>query len=194
MTTFKTVELDAQNRLTLNYDLTRVTLNEVIGDGVYVHFLNPNMAHNSTPSPITQELTDFIDGLAWSHDVKKPYSEVLLPALDGFFTAQGYDWMEITLRGYSQGEWAWAVMFKPKAETPDYEFELKTILPAVDAWFKGDIFTVTHETLEIYTKLKDGSILERWEPSDSIGGIIFNDADDIEEIKALGLDYFEMVS
>lgn len=192
MENFKTIEINESNRVAVTYDLTQQTLGEVIGDGVYVHFLNPNLVHNSSSSPITADLTQVIDETTWEHDTRRPYSEVLIPAVGKFLETNGYDWMEITLTGYSQGEWAWALMFKPKAETPDLDFDLKVCLPAVDAWFKGDIFTVTHETLEIYTKLTDGSILERWEPADSIGGVIFNDCFDDAEIIETAKHYFDL--
>jgi hypothetical protein len=182
MTTYKTLQINETNRIVLDYDLTQMTLDEVLGDGVYVHFIFDDRAHMSMDSPIKEELADFINGVSSSNDSNRKYNEVLLPALDGFFTASGYDWSEVTLFGYTQGHWAWAVMYKPKAETPEQDFKLLDCFGAVDAWFKGDIFTMTHETLEIYTRLKDGAILEQWEPADSIGGVMFNDCFDDAEI------------
>jgi hypothetical protein len=74
----------------------------------------------------------------------------------------------LALRGYSQGEWADIVVYADAGSDGEW-LNSKNATADIEAWFRGDIYTVAIESLETYVNAKNGDTLQRWEITDSCG-------------------------
>jgi hypothetical protein len=91
-------------------------------------------------------------------------------AITRHLTRAGYDCTFAELRGFSQGEWLDAVIYAKAGEIRD----LAETVDEINAWFRGDVYTLALEELVTYTAAT-GSTIERWEAEDSIGGVILTE-------------------
>jgi hypothetical protein len=87
----------------------------------------------------------------------------------------GFDCIFAELRGYSQGDWANVVIYANAGDITDWA----GIVPEVNAWFRGDIYSLHLERLEVYTS-NSGNELTQWETIDQTGGVILTDGLTIE--------------
>jgi hypothetical protein len=101
-------------------------------------------------------------------------------AITRHLTRAGYDCTFAELRGYSQGEWLDAVIYAKAGEITD----LAETVEEINAWFRGDVYTLALEELVTYTA-PNGSTIERWEAEDSIGGVILTEPLTLELAKEL---------
>jgi hypothetical protein len=101
-------------------------------------------------------------------------------AIRKHLTRAGYDCTFAQLRGYSQGEWLDAVIYAKAGDVGDWA----ATVDEVDAWFRGDVYTVTLERLEVYTSTS-GNELTQWETIDALGGVILTEPLTLELAKEL---------
>jgi hypothetical protein len=85
----------------------------------------------------------------------------------------------VSLRGYSQSDWAEVVIYADK----EFFGNLTAEKNVLDAWFKGEIYNLTLENLKTY-KAEDGESLGRWEIEDALGQICIS--------KSYGLKDFDI--
>lgn len=91
-------------------------------------------------------------------------------AITKHFRRQNYLSRIITLRGYSQGEWADVVIWTTLEQ--DQQAALDSFYDELTAWFRDGFYNVALEKRVVYTA-PDGRTLEQWEVEDAIGGVLF---------------------
>jgi hypothetical protein len=161
-------------RVRAYYDEDSYSLDYVVGDDLGVYTLDISRGYKDiSQGDYTEELGRLQDRLTrdqWESGIGK------------YLATAGYTYKFVSLRGYSQGDWADVVIY-----TND-TYDLTASGEALDTWFKGDIFTVCLEKLETYTS-SSGNTIERWEIEDSIGCITFSDDYTLETVAN---DYFTL--
>jgi hypothetical protein len=161
-------------RVKAYYDEDSYNLDFIVGDELGVYFMAPMFNYRShNQGDYTNELGHL------QNRVSRDQEE---SAIGKYLALAGMNYKFVSLRGYSQGNWAEVVIYT----TEDYD--LKSSAEALDTWFKGDIFTVCLEKLEVYTS-SSGATIERWEIEDSIGCITFGDDYTLETVAN---DYFTL--
>lgn len=118
------------------------------------------------------------DGYSRERLTKRNLSEQ--DAIRKHLTRAGFDCTFAELRGYSQGEWLDAVIYAKAGDVGDWAATVNEI----DAWFRGDVYTVTLERLEVYTSTS-GNELTQWETIDATGGVILSEPLTLELAKEL---------
>jgi hypothetical protein len=118
------------------------------------------------------------DGYSRERLTKRNLSEQ--DAIRKHLTRAGFDCTFAELRGYSQGEWLDAVIYAKAGDVGDWAATVNEI----DAWFRGDVYTVTLERLEVYTSTS-GNELTQWETIDALGGVILTEPLTLELAKEL---------
>jgi hypothetical protein len=91
--------------------------------------------------------------------------------LEKAITRAGYRAMTFSLTGYSQGDWAYVVVYWRDEAIND----ITGVLEELEAWFRGDVYTIALEKLETY-KNESGSEKHYWECVESIGQVILTDS------------------
>jgi hypothetical protein len=75
----------------------------------------------------------------------------------------------VELRGYSQGEYASALIYSENwAGT-----SLEVIEQDLKSWFRGDVYTLTLEKAKVFTA-SDGETITNWDHVESVGGMVFS--------------------
>lgn len=92
-------------------------------------------------------------------------------AISKHLSRAGMTYQFVSLRGYSQGEWAEVVMYADSETIGN----LNGAADELRAWFRGDIFTLCLEDLKTYTA-PDGESLARWEIEDALGGMVISES------------------
>jgi hypothetical protein len=92
-------------------------------------------------------------------------------AISKHLSRAGMNYQFVSLRGYGQGDWAEIVIYAD-AETVG---NLNGAADEVKAWFRGDIFTLSLDTLKTY-QAADGESLARWETEDALSLIVISDS------------------
>lgn len=155
-------------------DSDSYSLDYVIGDSIGVYFIEPTRGYSShNQGDYSSELSHLQDRVS-----RDQYES----AIGKYLALAGMNYKFVSLRGYSQGDWADVVIYT------DEDYDLKSSAEALDTWFKGDIYTVALEKLEVYTS-QSGATIERWEIEDTIGCITFSDDYTLE---SCANDYFTL--
>jgi hypothetical protein len=97
-------------------------------------------------------------------------TDTLEKAIEKSIKRAGYEFMFLQLKGYSQGDWAYVVLYW----RADYITDISGLVNELEAWFKGDVYTICLEELDTYTS-DSGRVIERWEVVESIGGVLIHD-------------------
>jgi hypothetical protein len=155
-------QLTETTRLAAYQDYDSYDWSELTGEGLGLYTLKISRDLGITNSgPCTDELerlTRELDRDRWER------------AIGLYMHLNNRTYKTLSLHGYSQGEWAEVIVYSDAG--PDGEWlKDKNATHDLEAWFRGDIYTVALESLEIYTNLKNGDLIERWEISDSVGMI-----------------------
>lgn len=91
--------------------------------------------------------------------------------LEKAITRAGYRSMTFSLKGYSQGDWAYVVLYWNDEAISD----ISGVAEELEAWFRGDVYTIALEKLETY-KNESGAEKHYWECVESIGRVILTDS------------------
>lgn len=87
-------------------------------------------------------------------------------AISLYLNLLGFDCTIQMLRGYSQGDWAEVVIFRKRY--PSDDVNILDVVPYVNAWFAGDIYSIIHEKLECYVNISDPEdTIEQWNEFDA---------------------------
>ena len=165
--------INDNTRVKAYYDEDSHSLDFIVGDDLGVYFMRPMFdykRHNQ--GDYTNEL---------GHLQNRVDREQEESAIGKYLATAGMNYKFVSLRGYSQSDWADVVIYT------DEDYDLNASAEALDTWFKGDIFTVCLEQLHTYTEASTGNTIERWEIEDSIGCITFSDDYTLETVAN---DYF----
>lgn len=151
-------EYETGKRLALWLDYGGFELEDIIGD--YVGFATLLIASGyhdiDSKDDIAKSLWRAWQETDGSQQEKKETAAKLLDEL-------GKDYKFVSLTGYSQGEWAEIVVYGKNVN-----LELDGVIEDIKAWFRGEVYTLTTETLKTYTAT-DGEQVAEWVVDDAIG-------------------------
>ena len=158
MTTLEIIETDkptyektlnSEQRLTLRPDYWHPAYEEILGDliGVQTLSIARGLEDIQANDKHREPIAAIIDRLG-------RYEEETKTAIGKHLTRAGLVYEFVSLRGYSQGDWAEVVMYGEK----EFFGNLRTEANTLDAWFKGEIYHFTLENLKVY-KAEDGESL-----------------------------------
>lgn len=112
------------------------------------------------------------------------FNSQIAHALKLYLSLKGVAYIEKVLRGYSQGEWHQVLIYNSTPdESADWLNDPNSFRP-LETFYRGDIFVVETQKLEIYTNLTNGDILERWEMVDSRAGVLIGDESELPDLIA----------
>lgn len=99
-------------------------------------------------------------------------------AITLYLNLLGYSAKVLELRGYSQGDWATAVLVTRDTA----QSWLDQIASSVSAWFRGDVFTLCLEEKKTYANVVDvNDKITKWETLDSVGCWVIEDREMFKE-------------
>ncbi len=168
--------LDNNQRLALWPELYQIEFEEILGDliGVQTLSISSGLREIKTDDTHRDQVAEIIDRLG-------RYEEETKTAISKHLTRAGLSYEFVSLRGYSQGDWAEVVIYGDKEFFGNLRFEANVL----DAWWKGEVYTLTLENLKTYSAT-DGESLARWEIEDALGQICISDG---YGIKDFGIDW-----
>jgi hypothetical protein len=158
--------LENGQRLALWPELGLVAREDVIGDLVSVQtlkidrHLNPISTDDEHRGPIAEILE--------AHHGNKDAQQM---AISKHLDRAGLSHAFVSLRGYSQGEWAEVVVYSD-SELISY---WGSVAEDLNAWFRGDVFSFELQTLKVY-KAEDGTELARWNSDQHTGLVLISDS------------------
>jgi len=165
-------------RVKAYYDEDSHSLDFIVGEDLGVYFIRPTRSYDRhNQGDYTEQLTELNYKVRYHNN-----TDMVESAIGKYLALAGMNYKFVSLRGYSQSDWADVVIYT------DEDYDLKSSAEALDTWFKGDIFTVCLEKLETYTS-SSGNTIERWELEDSIGQVIFSKDYTLENVIS---DYFTL--
>lgn len=168
--------LDNNQRLALWPEYGQYNFDDFLGDliGVQTLDIDRGLAEIQTKDEHRDQIAAIID----RHGRRGEETET---AISKHLTRAGLCFEFVSLRGYSQSDWAEVVIYGEKK----FFRNLKTEATVLDAWFKGDVYTLSLENLTIYSAT-NGESLGRWEIEDAIGQICISES---YGIKNFGIDW-----
>jgi len=168
--------LNNGKRLSLWPELGQVELEDTLGDliGVQTLEINRFLSEIKTDDKHRDPIAEIVE----RHGRRTTETET---AISKHLSRAGMNYQFLSLRGYSQGDWANVVIYA-EADTIG---NLNGAADELKAWFRGDIFNLSLETLKTY-KAEDGKSLARWEIEDYIGTIVISDS---YGMKGLDIDW-----
>ena len=170
-------EFSPTERIKLYYDTDQYDLEWILGEEVGVYTID--IARNFHPieqGKRTKDLDRLIRNL--NCDYRTDWRERKLRAIELYMNLAGLDYRHVSLRGPSQSDWADVIIYADPTDRVD----LESCEEALGDWFRGEIYTIAHETLEVYTNPANGNTIERWEIEDSIGSILPVKGQDFEDM------------
>jgi hypothetical protein len=174
-------QIDENTRLTSDYDFHTYSLGDILWHDTGVQTLGIARGYNLIST--NDELKDGIERIVSSlnYHTHRNYQDARQRVIGAWLSAKGYVYKFVSLRGYSQGEWADVVVYMPMENSMEYleGGEIETL----EAWFRGDIYNVAKEQRKIY-RAEDGDTIERWETIESVGGVFGS----VEDLIAIGRD------
>ena len=169
-------EFTPTDRINLYYDTDQYDLEWIIGEEVGVYTID--IARNF--HPIEQgERTKDLDRLLRNlkSGFRTDWRERKARAIELYMNLAGLEYKLVSLRGSSQSDWAEVIIYAD----PDDRVDLESCAEAMNDWFSGEVYTIVHEKLEVYTS-PNGNTIERWELQDSIGSILPVKGQDFENM------------
>ena len=158
--------LNNEKRLALWPELGQVELEDILGDliGVQTLSIDRFLSEIKTNDKHRDPIAEIIE----RHGRRTTETET---AISKHLSRAGMNYQFVSLRGYGQGDWAEVVIYA-EADTIG---NLNGAADELRAWFRGDIFNITLETLKTYTA-PDGETLARWEIEDALGGMVISES------------------
>jgi hypothetical protein len=169
-------EFTPTDRINLYYDTDQYDLEWIIGEEVGVYTID--IARNFHPIEQGERTKDLDRLLRNLHSgFRTDWRERKARAIELYLNLAGLNYHYASLRGHSQGDWAEVIIYS----NPDDRVDLEACEEAMDDWFKGEVYTIVHEKLEVYTSA-NGNTIERWEIEDSLGSILPVKGQDFEDM------------
>ena len=158
--------LNNEKRLALWPELGQVEFEDILGDliGVQTLSIDRFLSEIKTNDKHRDPIAEIVE----RHGRRTTETET---AISKHLNRAGMNYQFVSLRGYSQGDWAEVVIYAD-GETIG---NLNGAADELRAWFRGDIFNITLETLKTYTA-PDGETLARWEIEDALGGMVISES------------------
>lgn len=91
-------------------------------------------------------------------------------ALSKSIERAGYKHIYLQLNGYSQGDWAYVVLYYKE----EWLVNPTGLIGELEAWFRGDVYTIALERRETYVS-QHGNTKEDWDVIESVGRVLIHD-------------------
>lgn len=189
-----TIEITDRERVCAYPDMSSYTLEDIIGEeyGVVVLDGPRSMSHTYLSYGNTHHMEDAIRGLAdnFYRGSSTGWWDRRNRAIHLYLNLSGFDSVIHTLQGYSQGEWCEIVLFRKRdVDWHITDYNIVNTIPYVNAWFAGDIYSVTHEKLVTYVNPEDTEdTIDRWNEIDAIHCQMILDTKDFVDIAKIEFD------
>jgi hypothetical protein len=176
--------LDNGQRLALWPEYGQINFDEILGDftGVQTLDIDRGLGELTTNDKHRDKIAEIV---SWYGRHAKETETAIAKHL----TRAGLSYEFVSLRGYSQSDWAEVVIYADK----EFFGNLTAEKNVLDAWFKGEIYNLTLENLKTY-KAEDGESLGRWRIEDTLSQIVISDSYGIKDYSidwdTLALDCF----
>jgi len=172
----KVFEIDNNTRITAYYDAYSYELDELLANEFGIQTLN--ISRDYREINFSDEVMDIVERVKNSvnYFTHNNYQEKRERILTFWLSRRGYCFEFITLRGYSQSDWADVLVYTKL----DQEY-LKHRISELKDWFRGDVYLVAVERKKVFTA-SDGETLERWDIEDSVSGVLVDNESEFEQI------------
>jgi hypothetical protein len=159
-------ELENGERLALWPELGLVAREDVIGDLVNIQTLeiDRHLHPISTDDEHQRPIAEILEAHHGDRDAQKT-------AISKHLDRAGLSHAFVSLRGYSQGDWAEIVVYSDS----DLITNWRGVKDDLNAWFRGDVFFFELQTLKTYTA-EDGTTLARWDTEQHTGLVLISDS------------------
>lgn len=156
-------ELNENERLALYQETGSYSYDEILGDFVSVQTVNISNRYSplSTNDGHAAAIREIVERLGSD-------TETTESAISKHLTRAGLSFKFVSLTGYSQGDWADIVLYAENVE------DWRPIVAEWQAVWRGEVFTLAHETLKVYTAA-DGDQVGEWVTNDSFSFIPLTD-------------------
>lgn len=169
---YLTLEISPTERVAVYPEEQCFPVSDFVGDELGIFTLHKDRSlSNIEQGDYTKELHELMDR------VNRDQEE---SAIGKYLATAGFYYRFVSLRGYSQSDWADVVIYSKDATDLTYETNL-------ESWFRGDIYTLSHEKLITFTSPDTDRVIESWEILDSIGAVML---ENYEDTKAFARDDF----
>lgn len=192
---YKSTELSMINgdKVVAYYDETSHDLHDLVGDYFGVSTLRIDRHYRDIElHPLDNRIEGAIARFkeAFNYYSHPNYLELREHAISRYLHSLGYSCKFVDLRGYSQGDWAEVVIYIENAMFENYldpAVLLEAAINGTKAWFRGDVYTITHEHKRVWHS--EGETMETVEIVNSVGGVMFEDT---FEFMQAAYDYLDL--
>lgn len=160
---YLTLEISPTERVAVYYEEDYQPLEDFVGDelGIFTIHKDRHLSNieQGEHSAALHELMDRVN-----RDQEES-------AIGKYLSLHNLHYKFVSLRGYSQSDWADVVIYS------EHEYALLNE-DTLKSWFSGDVFYLSHEKLITFTSPFSDRVIESWETLDSIGGVILDTPED----------------
>jgi hypothetical protein len=173
-----TLQIDDHNRLCAYVDGDYYQKEDIVGEGLNIQpiqfFDKYSRDVFSTNDDYKGDIARLVDAFHY-YNHERNYAELRERAVSLYLNSKGLPFKFVSLYGYSQGERIDLVIYGDTAEDT-WITDPKSHL-ALEAWYRGDIFTIVHERLTRWTSETGATYLD-WENVDSLGCCLLETGED----------------
>ncbi len=150
-------EINETLKVSLYLEEWSYSIFDALGDGFGVYMINSDFRHHNL-GDLGQNIAQVLEGVDYARysQIRRRYDDDLTEALSRMFKRQNRDFKLICLTNYHEA--TLAVVYGLEAE----DKITSGLADALDAWFKGEIYTMALEELAVYTNLANGDTLNKF--------------------------------
>jgi hypothetical protein len=178
----ETVEVSETQRVSVvNDQLQYNDFHELVGDGVQLYVTRCDKSYNDLTTDSYQ--ADDLNAMKEEYESLDEFEK----AVEAYFFDNGRVFRKISLVGYSQSEWAVGYVYLDDDNNDtalEQGWDLKDICENVQAWFRGDVFTILLEDRVTWTSYR-GDTMYTWAETDACHGVLATDFDYIKLAKTV---------
>lgn len=165
----ETINYGNDNRVSVYYDESDYTADEILGDSFGMFSLRQHRDYGKID---LGELTDDLNLLCNRIDYSQYES-----AIGKYLTVANKHHTIIELQGNSQSEWATVMVYSDELFVTTPEFR-----DALRQYWRGEVYYLVHEQRETFANADGSKTIDQWDAVDSIGGIMTESHDELLSI------------
>lgn len=161
---YLTLEISPTERVAVYYEEDYQPLEDFVGDELGIFTLHKDRhLSNIEQGEHSAALHELMDR------VNRDQEE---SAIGKYLSLHNLHYKFVSLRGYSQSDWADVVIYS------EHEYALLND-DTLESWFRGDVFYLSHEKLVTFTSPDTDLVLDKWITLDSISSVILDTPEDV---------------
>jgi hypothetical protein len=173
-----TLEIDSKNRLSAYVDNDYYQKEDIVGEGLNIQPIQFFDKHSrdvfQTKDDHAENIARLVDSFHY-YNHERNYAELRERAVSLYLSLNNLPHKFVSLVGYSQGERVDVVLYGDTIQ--DSWITSPSSHLALEAWYRGDIYTITHERLTRWTSETGDTYLD-WETVDSLGCCLLETGED----------------